>query len=480
VTRELHRQRWSNKSLALGILGGMACMALIGLVISLGTWEVRRAHDAGLPKDRTLPLYLGVFVGVWVVGLAFVAVREMQVRHQRAGGLAAMSANRATTTDIVAAGYLNQVTTTATIAAGALDQGATRTSPSRLPLGYVLATIGLIALAGLAVTMLAVQISAQRASRPGLDRDESPVRIVAPAELAGLGYLPTDSDLIAGVHIAEAFKDPLAREFLVKMSFRVGKNEVGLRSIEQWTGVKLRDIDHVALGLRLKNSLLFPRMTLVVRTRLPYDAAAVRKALQASPAPEPDKKELYKITLGESVLDRVAIVWFADSTTLVLGLSANDFKRVPTTPREGVDNLPPDLVRLMKQMGKGTPAWLVGSPESWEKSTAWDMLVRRAKDDPSAKLLAKVQGLGVWFHFGNGMTLNAAFVCPDPATAKSLDKVLTGADGERKPLELPAPKRALEPIYKELGQTLNSKQDRNWLRLQAKASEETLRKAFAD
>jgi hypothetical protein len=449
----LGRRRWSNKNLALGILAGMAFMALIGVVLSLGTQEIRRTHDAGLPKDRTLPLYLSVFVVIWVIGLAVVAVRELQARHQRggAGGVGPLS-----------------------------PQGANvpRSEEPRLPLGYVVATIGLIALSGLAVTMLAVQISAQRASRPALDRDETPVRVVAPARLEGLGYLPPDSDLIAGVHVAEAFQDPLAREFLVKMSFRIGKSDVGLHSIQQWTGLKLRDIDHIVLGLRLK-SLLFPRMTLVVRTRRPYDAEAVRKALQASPAPEPDKKELYKITLGESVLDRVAAAWLADSTTLVFGLSTTDFKPVLTTPREGVDHLAPDLCALLSErMSLGTPAWVVGSPESWEKSGAWNWLARQTKDDPAVKLLARVRALGVWFQFGDELTVSATFECRDAATAKVLEKVVTGTEPNRSPLKLATPRPALQPIFKELGGTLKSNRDGNWLALQMKASAETMRGAF--
>src|SRR5262249_20185174 len=157
--------------------GGMAAMAFVGVLISLGTQSVRRDHDAGLPKDRTLPLYLAVFVGIWVVGLAFVAVRELRVRYQRS--------------------YAAQ----------------------RLPLGYILATVTFLAIGGLAVTMLAVQISKQRASRPPLDESRTEIRAVAPAALPALGYIPADCDLVAGIHIAEINEDPVAREILKSSSF---------------------------------------------------------------------------------------------------------------------------------------------------------------------------------------------------------------------------------------------------------------------
>src|SRR5262245_22903400 len=78
---EFVRRSWSNRAIAAVVLGGMAAMATIGLLFSLATENTRRAHDAGIPKDRTLPLYLAVFVGMWIVGLAFVTVRELRLRY---------------------------------------------------------------------------------------------------------------------------------------------------------------------------------------------------------------------------------------------------------------------------------------------------------------------------------------------------------------------------------------------------------------
>src|SRR5262249_43294799 len=228
VVPDLLRRPWSNRSIAGVILVGMALMAGIGLLISLATQGARRAHDAGLPKDRTLPLYLAVFVGIWVIGLAFVAVRELRVRYQRS--------------------YSGQ----------------------RLPLGYVLATITFLAIGGLAVTMLAAQISKQRASRAPLEDVKAEVRTTAPASLPTLGYLPPDTDLVAGVHVGELLSDPAARDFVTAL--QLGSANIDLSIIPKWTGLRLQDVDHVVLGLRIQGQLI-PRFNLVVRTNRPYDAA---------------------------------------------------------------------------------------------------------------------------------------------------------------------------------------------------------------
>src|SRR5438105_4802537 len=65
ATPRLNVRKVSNRTIAALILGGMAAMAGIGLLISLATQGMRRSHDSGVTKERTLPLYLAVFVGIW-------------------------------------------------------------------------------------------------------------------------------------------------------------------------------------------------------------------------------------------------------------------------------------------------------------------------------------------------------------------------------------------------------------------------------
>jgi hypothetical protein len=430
----LTRRPWSNRTIAGMVLAIMAGMALAGVVLSLATQEVRREHDAGLPKSRTLPLYLAVFVGIWVVGLAFVAVRELQVRYQRTMG------------------------------------------PQRLPLGYILATITFLAVGGLAVTMLAVQISAQRASRPALDNPTTPlVQAVPPASLSTLGYLPPDTDFIAGVHVAEALADPLAKDFLIR--FQLGGEDASLNTVEKWTGLAMQDIDHVVLGLRIRGNLL-PRMTLIVRTRRPYDAEAIRKKINASRAPEPGKKELYRVTMEKSLV--TPHLWFTDERTLIVGLSGNDLEPVPARPREGVDHLMPELKSFLKdRLSQGTPAWMIGNAQDWDQTLTWNLLFAQLKKDGQpVELLAKVRTFGVSFQFNEGMALNAAFLCMDETTASRLEMSLHGWTRGNAPFRMPAPKPELEPLYRELGQSLKTEQNNAWIMLQAKASAETMRKAF--
>ena len=66
------------------------------------------------------------------------------------------------------------------------------------------------------------------------------------------------------------------------------------------------------------------------------------------------------------------------------------------------------------------------------------------------------------------------------SAAQALETYLTGRDlGDKKPFALPPPRPELAPVYRELGQSVKSDRHDAWVAIQAKASAETLWKAFA-
>jgi hypothetical protein len=422
---------WSNRAIAAIVFGLMASMAVGAVVIALATHSVRRSHDSGLPKDRTLPFYLVGFVVIWLIGLAFVAVRELRIRYQRS--------------------YAAQ----------------------RLPLGYIVATVAFLAIGGLAVTILALQISKQRESRPPLDVSRAEVRVVAPAALAALGYIPGDCDLVAGIHVAEINDDPTVRDFLRSSSFIPGGSDLSF--ITNWTSLRPQDIDHAVLGLRIQG-VLIPRFTLVVRTLRPYDAVALRKTSNASRWPGPSKREYYRV---DSEKSNRRYLWFPDDRTVVVGLKNEDLDPVPAQPRDGIDHLPREQAGLIKdRLGAGTPLWITGQPENWKTQLALvGPFVKQLGRLPEN--LQKVKACGIWCQFNDGLTVNAAFECTDADAAGQLEKFFLGRGKEGNAFSLPPPTPQLAPLYQELGR--NAKADRNesWLVMQTKASVETLRKAVA-
>ncbi len=290
------RRRFTNAHIALAVLGVMAVMAVLGLAYALSTQALRRTYDVTLPKTRSLdvPLVARIALGLYVVGLVGAIVWGWN-RSERAA------------------------------------PGRRRSWIERLSVPGLAA----LALIGIGLALLAIQA---RPVRPPLEPPRPKVTPTAPADLAALGFLPDDTDLIAAVHMAEVLDDPTGRDLLQ----RIGLGAPGGVDLEKWTGLRLDDIDHAALGLRLDGDL-FTRFTLVVRARLPIDQQHVRDVLKTTARQDIDGRPVYPFVLetGLPVLAKVgASAWFADETTLVI---AKSFDRIPLTPKTGIDHLRPEL-----------------------------------------------------------------------------------------------------------------------------------------
>jgi hypothetical protein len=164
----------------------------------------------------------------------------------------------------------------------------------------------------------------------------APIAEGSPADLAGVGYLPDDVQLIAGVRLAAARQSQAARTMLG----RFGLSPDGDGRV---FGFRADDVDHVILGASLK--ALPPRLTLVLRGRRPIDADAVRTALPAGRAVDHGDKTLYEARPANGPQ---GLVWFADDRTVVGGLVKEHFDKLPPqrNPSPGRFQIPlPELLR---------------------------------------------------------------------------------------------------------------------------------------
>ncbi|HJT77447.1 MAG TPA: hypothetical protein VJ739_09625 [Gemmataceae bacterium] len=344
----------------------------------------------------------------------------------------------------------------------------------------VLSVMIVMAAAGLTLALLTKDFR-RRNDRPRGTEDVAPaVQVTAPADLAGLGYLPPDTDIIAGVHVAEAEEEPTGRLFLERFrpaeAVAEGADAAAIPAdgLERWTGLRLQEVDHVVLGLNA-TSRVVPRLVLVVETRQSYDPEKVRTALRASRRPEPGRP-LYRFRLERPPLD--AVLWFAGERTLIVGLSPEDLQAVPEKPRAGIDHLSAPLQTILRErLGHVAPFWVVGHADDWNKTGAKLLLASRPKD--ARRALESVRTFGVWLQFGQGVTLNGSFGSADEAAARSLETYLAPAKGEHRPLALLGSRPATEPLARELGQSLRVVRADDWVSLQAKADAEAVRQALA-
>jgi hypothetical protein len=426
------RPRWSNRTVALVVVALMGTMAVIGLTFAEMTTPIRREHDLGKPRDMgfAIPLAARLARIVYVAVLALFLLGTV-LRKERP-----------------------------------------RSWTVRVGAGLVVALLGLVILDD-ALALLGypsrfvprrwvLMDEAAKHSQPTV------VPGVAPGKLAGLGYLPPDTNLVLAVHVAEAIREPMGQELLRR--FRLGPTGLGTATLEKSTGLRLEDLDHVVLGLKV-DKVIPPRLNLVVRTRQPFDPVQLRAAMKADRKFERRKRELYYFPLEQMQ----AHLWCPDDRTLVIGLFPGDLDDVPAAPVAGPDHLPAPLAQLLNERLKmGTQLWFIGHADDWNKTLA--ELVLRTVPQPERGMLGKVQTFGLWLQLGESMSLNAAVCCVDAAGAEQVDKYLAekGANGVGVLGLFGDPEQAA-PIVQELARTLVRQREGNWADAQARAGAEASR-----
>jgi hypothetical protein len=270
---------------------------------------------------------------------------------------------------------------------------------NRRTAALILGIMGIMAVLALAVSLRTVD------RRRALDQEP-------------LGYLPPDTNVMAGLHVAKLLKDPAGREFASQS--HLGPADVGVVNLEQWTGLPLEALADVVLGLKVSDQLI-PRLTLVVQTLKPYDEAKVRAALKDSQQIERHQKKLYRFRLDRPPV--TATLWCAGQSTLVYGLSPEDLDAVPLTPHPGIDHLPAPLQGyLTNPSNRQAQAWTFATNEHWDRTVVWPVLSLQLGKDLGA--LKGVQTVGVWFRFDREVVVNALAQCTDPAAAQALEQLL--------------------------------------------------------
>ena len=406
----------------------MAAMALLGLAFALSTQALRRSYDVNLPKTRAIdvPLVARIALGLYVAGLIGAIVWGWN-RSERTAGAAGR-----------------------------------RSWTERLSVPGLAA----LALIGIGLALIAIQT---RPVRPPLEPPKPRVAPMAPADLAALGFLPDDIDLIAAVHVAELLDEPSGRDLLQ----RVGLGTPGGPDLEKWTGLKLDDIDHAVLGLKLDGDLL-TRFVLVVRARRPIDQTHIRDILKATTRQEVDGRSVYPFVLetGLPLLAKVGVsAWFADENTLVI---AKSFDRIPVTPRTGIDHLRPELRQAIRErMGPSAQLWVAAHTDSWDGVNFLLQQLVSSQFGQGANMVKKVRTLALWVSAGDEVTLRGAFGCADEDAARGLGAYLdpTNKKGLRALFDAPGQ----SPMARSFLDTLKTTQQGTWVDVQAKASAESIR-----
>lgn len=367
----------SNRALGLLVLSGMGLMALLTLVAALQTVGIRRGNDLGItkPQQISIPLFIKLIGNLWVIGLALILFKLWRERG---------------------------------------------TSTAARP-RWLAATLCILTAAGLSFVFFSGTIRHRSSQGSESSEETVPIPVPKPAQLESLAYLPSDSNLVAAIHVREALHHPHGRKLLEDL--RLGALELGTDHIEKWTGLKWEDIDELAFALKIDGQLI-PRPTLIVHGFQPHQAARILKKLHAVRIPEAAYKDCYRIQWGDSGFKPT--LWCpAEGRTLIVALAPADLDASLGKPRQGIEHLPASVQTMLRErMNAPTPIWAVATSQEWDKTILTQVLANLPAQ--TRDMLLKVRTLGVWLEIDTPMTVNAAGQCVNAATATELASYLQG------------------------------------------------------
>jgi hypothetical protein len=405
----------------------MGVMAAIGLVYALSTVVTRRDFNRLSPKGEMLSVPLAARLGLVVYLLTLVGTGLWEWNRRR-------------------------------------QQVAAGEQPRSLLGRWATPLLGAVVLVGAGLMLLSIPTRPNRHLPADPGGTVVPVQSVPPGQLAALGYLPADTNLVVGFHVAEALRDPAAKELLAPSPEGIGKGTHD--RFKEWTGLELEDLDHAVLGLKLDDQLI-PQVLLVVRTQRPYDVQRVVSVLKAVRLTQVGGRTVYRFAV-ENTLRQNAYLACPDERTMLIGLKAEDLKRVPSFPTSGIDRLPAPVQKLLQErLPAATPFWAVGHVDDWEKTALHSLVTLWIKDDWA--VLSKVQTFGLWWQAEDGGTLTMAFRCADDGSARALRMyVMAEENGEKKVLRgVPLPADA-QGFVRACARTLKAEQRDAWLTLHAR------------
>lgn len=353
----------SNRTIAFGVLAFMGLVAIVFLGYALQTQDIRRQHDKILPKSQSITIPIGVAIAcnVYVIALIFAIIRPA---HQ----------------------------------------------PGPLRMTILLAGISAVVVtAGLLRVHIRVSSDPNASEGDGVPTIVRPVR---PIELSTLRYLPADTNLIAGVHVAELMGTSPGREFLAGSGW-----PWNWQQLPTWTGLNLQEIKYLLAGVKVDNNLL-PRVILIIETIRPFEADKIKAGLKASKWPDPEA------------------VRFLSNQILVLALSKKDLQAIPDKITGDESQLSSPMRNALKErIAPGCQVWAAGHDEKWDKTLVGAYLTSLSPKE--RQILTKVQTVAISIRVDERLIVQADFRCTDDSAAIAfLHFFVQRNSNESKPLKI--------------------------------------------
>ncbi len=287
-----------------------------------------------------------------------------------------------------------------------------------------LAIIGIMismALIGLGYMLWTTQT--RRARDPKKVDKLEPISARRPLELSGLGYLPKDCQIIAGLHIAEMLSDKPGQALLAEP--RPALLDWCVKQITRTTGLKLDDLDHIVLATAFDAH--FPQLVMIVKTRPKVSLEKIADARPAKSTLHQDRP-LYEFSLDPL---REVMLWCVEDRTLIYVIRIDAPKlehlhALSATPTKIDEAVPAALAKTMKERLPTHPyVWVVGRLDQFGPAKEFLPLALGAKANLGP--LKEVQTFALSVEPVEGLTLKGDFQLPGANAAAAFKRMLEGA-----------------------------------------------------
>jgi hypothetical protein len=248
----------------------------------------------------------------------------------------------------------------------------------------------------------------------------------APAtEAPVLGLLPARCNLLADLHVTELLKQPATRRLFDADAAAGHTSPIPLLAgkLQQWTGLKPSDIEHIAMGSEISTKL--PQLVILVQTRQPYLPGKVTAALAPATPIKHRQKLLVRFPIppaGEGLL------WCHSERILALVLcpvaaQLDDLDAIPPQPRPGVEGFAEPLrTALTERLPSSSVAWIAGNFE--EPPPLGDLLKLAGVKNAGLDMLSQTKTLVVSVQPQSPLTVLGHFRGRTPDDAVKLQAFL--------------------------------------------------------
>lgn len=245
----------------------------------------------------------------------------------------------------------------------------------------------------------------------------------APAQLAALGFLPDDTNVMVGIHVRALLDHPRGWETLAAFGINVEADK-DKPSLERLIGLAPAEVDHAVLGLQLEGGAA--RMILVLNAREPFSEEQIAKRLGAGRPSEVNGRKLYPVPVQ---LPRIGAqpgsLWCATDRTLVIALKSEDLAAVPATPNPDIDRFRGPLPALLRdKLPAGTVAWVAAHADQWSRTALPALLFILPIDTETRRAWEGLRSLAAGARLDPEPRLALTALCDDDAGAGRLETYL--------------------------------------------------------